>query len=48
MFEDGITYDETTMNYVRTMGCINQELAKMAEIIIEVVVGIPVVVKEGK
>ena len=48
VFEDGITYDETTMNYVRTMGCINQELAKMAEIIIEVVVGIPVVVKEGK
>ena len=45
VFEDGITYDETTMSYIRTMGCINQELAKMSDKVIEVVVGIPVVVK---
>ena len=48
VFEDGIVYDETTMNYIKTLGCINQELAKMADIIIEVVVGIPIIVKEGK
>ena len=48
VFEDGIVYDETTMNYIRTMGCINQELVKMADKVIEVVVGIPIIVKEGK
>ena len=48
VFEDGITYDETTMNYIKTLGCINQELAKMADKVIEVVVGIPIIVKEGK
>ncbi len=45
VFEDGIIYDETTMNYIRAMGCINQELAKIADKVIEVVVGIPVIVK---
>ena len=45
VFEDGIIYDETTMNYIRTMGCINEELAKMADRVIEVVVGIPIIVK---
>lgn len=48
VFEDGITYDETTANYIRAMGEINQELAKMADKVIEVVVGIPIIVKEGK
>ncbi len=45
VFEDGINYDETTTNYIRAMGCINQELAKMADKVIEVVVGIPITVK---
>lgn len=48
VFEDGIIYDETTMNYIRAMGQINQELARMADKVIEVVVGIPIIVKEGK
>lgn len=48
VFEDGIVYDETTMEYIRAMGKINQELARMADTVIEVVVGIPVIVKEGK
>lgn len=48
VFEDGITYDETTANYIRAMGEINQELAKMADKVIEVVVEIPIIVKEGK
>ncbi len=45
VFEDGINYDETTTNYIRAMDCINQELAKMADKVIEVVVGIPIIVK---
>ncbi len=45
VFEDGISYDETTMEYIRAMGSINQRLAAMADNVIEVVVGIPVVVK---
>lgn len=48
VFEDGIVYDDTTMEYIRAMGQINQKLARMADKVIEVVVGIPVVVKEGK
>ncbi len=47
VFEDGITYDETTMEYIRAMGGINEKLAAMADKVIEVVVGIPIIVKEG-
>lgn len=45
VFEDGIVYDETTMAYIRAMGKINRELAAMADKVVEIVVGIPVVVK---
>lgn len=45
VFEDGKIYDETTMTYIRAMGRINTLLAKMADEVIEVVVGIPVVIK---
>ncbi len=48
VFEDGISYDETTMEYIRTMGRINERLAQMAELVIEVVVGIPVIIKEKR
>lgn len=48
VFEDGITYDETTTNYISAIGEINQELAKIADKVIEVVVGIPIIVKEGR
>ncbi len=48
VFEDGIHYDEATMEYIRAMGSINEKLASMAEQVIEVVVGIPVVIKEQK
>ena len=47
VFEDGINYDDTTMEYIKAMGMINQELAQMADKVIEIVVGIPVVVEEG-
>lgn len=46
VFEDGRVYDETTMEYIRAMGQINEKLAAMADEVVEVVVGIPVMVKE--
>ena len=45
VFEDGIIYDETTKEYLKALGYINQELAKAADKVIEVVVGIPVILK---
>lgn len=41
VFEDGILYDETTMEYIETLGRINERLAAEAEEVIEVVAGIP-------
>lgn len=46
VFEDGIQYEESTMEYIRAVGAINQELAQMADEVIELVVGIPVWLKE--
>ena len=48
VFEDGIRYDDTTMDYMRALGLINRELARMADRVVEVIVGIPVVIKEGR
>lgn len=48
VFEDGAVYDESTMEYIRAMGLINRRMAAMADKVIEVVVGIPVIMKEGK
>ena len=45
VFEDGISYDAQTMSYIRVLGQVNQELARMADHVTEVVVGIPVKVK---
>lgn len=45
VFEDGRSYDEATMAYLRAMGRINERLAAMADEVVEVVVGIPVVIK---
>ena len=45
VFEDGVCYDESTMNYIKTMGIVNRGLAAMAESVVEVVAGIPVAVK---
>ena len=47
VFEDGIVYEESTVKYIRAMGRINEKLAEQADRVVEVVVGIPVVVKEG-
>ena len=46
VFEDGNVYDKTTMAYIRAMGRINQKLAEMADEVVEVVVGIPIVIKK--
>lgn len=46
LFEDGITYDLETQNYLRTLGHINTELAKLADEVIEVVYSIPVILKK--
>ncbi|MCM1087323.1 MAG: bifunctional adenosylcobinamide kinase/adenosylcobinamide-phosphate guanylyltransferase [Muribaculaceae bacterium] len=48
VFEDGINYDAATMAYMRAMGRVNCELAALTDWVIEVVAGIPLVVKEGK
>lgn len=45
VFEDGVCYDESTMNYIKAMGIVNRGLAAMAESGVEVVAGIPVAVK---
>ena len=45
VFEDGISYDDTTMEYLSAMGRINELLAKRADKVIEVVVGIPLIMK---
>ncbi len=47
VFEDGKVYDKTTMAYIRAMGRINEKLAELSDEAVEVVVGIPLVVKSG-
>ncbi len=46
VFEDGIIYDQTTMDYIHAMGEINRRLAVMADQVVEVVAGIPVMIKQ--
>lgn len=48
VFEDGIQYDEGTMEYMKALGKINQVLAQRADRVYEMVVGIPVCLKEEK
>lgn len=45
IFEDGIEYDEGTKHYMHALGKINEILTQVAAGVVEVVVGIPVVVK---
>lgn len=48
VFSDGIDYGEETMQYIHTLGEINQRLARMADEVIEVVYSIPVFHKKRK
>lgn len=45
VFEDGIAYEEATMKYIRAMGELNRRLAGLADQVVEVVAGIPIVIK---
>ena len=45
VFEDGIIYDKTTTEYIHAMGMINHKLAALADRVVEVVAGIPVIIK---
>lgn len=42
VFEDGIAYDASTMEYLRALGSINVRLAERSDIVVEVIAGIPV------
>lgn len=45
VFEDGTEYDPAIMEYLNTLGAVNRRLAAMSEKVVEVVVGIPVILK---
>ncbi|MBO4750413.1 MAG: bifunctional adenosylcobinamide kinase/adenosylcobinamide-phosphate guanylyltransferase [Lachnospiraceae bacterium] len=45
VFEDGTLYEEGTDQYIKALGGIHCELAKLADEVIEVVVGIPCYIK---
>ncbi len=47
VFEDGIRYDDGTGEYLRALARINNELAAEADRVIEVVVGLPVILKDA-
>ena len=42
IFSDGITYDPESERYLALLGAVNQELAARADVIAEIVYGIPV------
>ncbi|MBQ9200392.1 MAG: bifunctional adenosylcobinamide kinase/adenosylcobinamide-phosphate guanylyltransferase [Lachnospiraceae bacterium] len=45
VFEDGIKYDKSTMEYIKALGDINRYLAGLSDEVWEVVAGIPIRVK---
>ncbi len=42
VFEDGVEYEDSTHEYIKALGLINQEIAKISTQVFEVVVGIPI------
>lgn len=42
IFSDGIEYDEITQKYIENLGIINQRMAVQADVVAEVVCGIPI------
>ena len=48
LFSDGTAYDSSVMEYLRLLGKLNQKLAGIADEVVEVVCGIPVIWKKGK
>jgi len=45
VFSDGVTYAESTREYLRQLAAINAEAARLADCVVEVVYSIPVCVK---
>ena len=45
VFADGVTYDASTMRYLYALGALNQLLAQRADVVVESVCGIPVMIK---
>ncbi len=45
IFSDGVLYDEFTVNYINNLGRINRAIAKVSDVVVEVVVGIPIIHK---
>ena len=45
VFADGVVYDREIMVYLEGLGWLHQQLAQEADLVIEVVVGLPVVQK---
>lgn len=45
VFEDGIEYEDGTVNYIRALGKLHEELARIASEVVEVVAGIPLTLK---
>lgn len=46
VFSDGEVYDRETGQYLEVLGALNRRLAKTADLVVEVVYGIPVVMKK--
>lgn len=46
VFSDGVDYDRETREYRRILGSVNQELARLADQVTEVVYGLPVTIKK--
>ena len=46
VFSDGMIYDEYTTTYLREFGTINRKLAGYSDKVVELVCGIPCIVKE--
>lgn len=47
IFSDGIVYDETTTEYMRILAQVNNQVAQMADLVYEVVCGIPICIKNA-
>lgn len=45
VFADGTTYDTWTMRYLHALGALNRLLARRADVVVESVCGIPVMIK---
>lgn len=48
VFSEGNNYDPETIEYIKCLGLINKQLGVLAESVIEVVYGIPIIYKRNK